>query len=70
MPLMATRLILSLRRAANTPGSIWGSNYPSRMESLKFAHPSVVGTECGEDIALNLISSEGRIDSLRGYDEN
>ena len=67
---MVTRLILSLRRAAKTPDSIWGSNYPSRMESLRFAHPTVVETEFGEDIALNLTSSEGRIDLSRGYDEN
>ena len=55
---MVTRLMLSLREAANAPGSIWGLSNVHQLESLRFAQYTVGGSELGGgDIALGNLPS-------------
>ena len=55
---MVTRLMLSLREAANAPGLIWGLSNVHQLESLRFAQYTVGGSELGGgDIALGNLSS-------------
>ena len=46
MPLMVTRLILSLKKAAKTRGAIWNAR---QVSSIKFARRTIGGTEHGGD---------------------
>ena len=56
---MVTRLMLSLREAANTPGSMWSLSDAYRLESVMFARSTVGGSERGgSDIAMGNLSSE------------
>ncbi|KAF9783419.1 hypothetical protein BJ322DRAFT_1070696 [Thelephora terrestris] len=57
VPLMITRLMLSLKKAANTPGPIWGTN--GQLESVRFARRTFGGTERrNDDIAMRPLTSE------------
>jgi len=59
IPLMVTRLILSLRKAANPQDSIW-SRGTGQVDTVRFARDAVSGTEGGGgDIALGHLSSGG-----------
>ena len=49
MPLMASRLILSLKKTANTPGTVWST---SQVPSIRFARRTISGTERGGDVLL------------------
>lgn len=61
MPLMATRLMLSLKRAARSPDSVWSLNSAAPSETLRFAHHTIGGTDRGDDgIALKHLSSKGK----------
>ena len=52
VPIMITRLMLSLKKAANAQRSVWGSNYSRpTVESVRFAHQTIGGTEWVADIA-------------------
>ena len=57
MPLMITRLIISLKKAVEAPMQMW--NGTSKGESVRFARGTIGGTEyqAGGDIALGDISS-------------
>ena len=69
MPLMVTRLMLSLKKAADAPVSVWGSNYPSwTVETARVAQQTIGGTEWATDIALKDISREGRVCLSNGCD--
>ena len=46
MPLMVTRLILSLKKTAKTPDTIWSAG---RVPSIKFARRTIGDTEHGGD---------------------
>ena len=41
---------------------------PSRMESARFSQHVIGGAECRGDIALNVLSTEGRVSLSNGYD--
>ncbi|KAF9643489.1 hypothetical protein BDM02DRAFT_3264071 [Thelephora ganbajun] len=61
IPLMVTRLILSLKKAANPSysQSLWGSNNTAQVESARFAHHTIGGTERGGgDIVLRHLSTD------------
>ena len=49
MPLMVTRLILSLKKAANSPSTIWSAG---QVSSMMFARRTIGGTEHGGDVPL------------------
>jgi len=56
---MVTRLILSLRKAANPQDSIW-SRGTGQVETVRFARDTISGTGGGGgDIALGHLSSGG-----------
>ena len=58
MPLMISRLMLSLKKAADAQCSIWGSNYSRPIvESVRFAHQTIGGTEWVADIAPSRMES-------------
>ena len=49
--MMITRLMLSLKKAANALGSAWTSNRPGQtVESARFAQQTIGGTEHVDDI--------------------
>ena len=56
MPLMITRLIISLKKAVEAPELVWSGD--SQVESVRFARGMVGGTEHqdGGDISLGNIS--------------
>ena len=55
MPLMITRLIISLKKAVEDPDQMWSA--PSQVESVRFARRTVGGTEYpAGDIPLESIS--------------
>ena len=68
MPIMITRLILSLKKAVNSPNSV--SSGPGRLETVRLARCTVGGTERvrGGDVALRDLSSEGTSDLSRSDD--
>ena len=69
--MMTTRLMVSLRKAADASGSTQSPGSTTDMESIRFARDTIGGTEIGgSDIALRDISLEGRIDSPRSYGQN
>ena len=52
VPLIITRLMLSLKKAASSPELMWSSNFPSsRTESVRFAQHTVGEAGWGGDIA-------------------
>ena len=58
VPIMITRLMLSLKKAANSQYSVWGSNYSRpTVESARFAHQKSGGTEWVADIAPSRMES-------------
>ena len=60
MPLMATRLTLSLKKATSKQSTTWGPNFPSQAaENAKFGNHTVGGMEYGTDIALHPAESVG-----------
>ena len=56
MPLMITRLILSLKKIAKTPDPVWSAD---QVPSIKFARRTIGGTERGGDV-LSRSFVEGR----------
>ena len=71
IPMMTTRLMVSLRKAADASGSTESSGSTTDMESIRFARDTTGGTESGgSDIALRDMSSEGRIGLPRSYGQN
>ena len=56
--LMATRLVLSLKKAGNLPHSPWNLGDTSQLGSIKFAGRMAGGTEYDGDIILIHLSSE------------
>jgi hypothetical protein len=71
MPLMITRLILSLNKAANPQDSIWSFGGTGQEDTVRFARYTIGGTERrGGDIALGHLSSEGRSGLLRSHDQS
>jgi hypothetical protein len=50
MPIMITRLILSLKKATTTPGTMWSAG---QVSSIKFARRTIGGTEGGGDVPLS-----------------
>ena len=57
MPMMITRLIVSLKKVASTQPrvSVWGSSSSAGLGSAVFANPRIGGTECDSgdtDISL------------------
>ena len=56
MPLMITRLIISLKKAIEAPDQMW--SVPSQVESVRFARGMVgeAGHQAGGDIPLESIS--------------
>ena len=69
MPLAVTRLVLSLKKAANSPGSLWSLSGTGQIESARFARRTVGGTERGGNIVLGYLSSEGS-SSFRSDDQS
>ena len=59
IPLMVTRLILSLKKAANYPGSIWDSSV-GQLETAVFAQRTIGGSERGGNVALSDTPLGGR----------
>ena len=57
MPLMVTRLVISLKKAVEAPEQMW--NGISKVENVRFARGTIGGTEyqAGGDVALGNISS-------------
>ena len=49
MPLTVVRLILSLKKTANSPSTIWSAG---QVSSIMFARCTIGGTECGGDVPL------------------
>ena len=49
MPLMITRLILSLKKTAKSPCTIWSAG---QVPSIGFARRTINGTERGGDVPL------------------
>ena len=47
MPFMVTRLILSLKKAANSPSTIWSAG---QVSGMMFAQRTIGGTEHGGDV--------------------
>ena len=47
MPLMGTRLILSLKKTAKTPETVWSAG---RVPSIRFARRAIGDTEHGGDV--------------------
>jgi len=59
VPLMVTRLMLSLRRVANSPGSVWSLGNTVQPDSIRFANNTIGGTgRVGDNIHLKQFSSE------------
>ena len=67
MPLAVTRLVLSLKKAADAPGSLWSLSGTGQIESVRFARRTVEGTERGGNISLGHLSSEGGSSPRSGY---
>ena len=66
---MITRLILSLKKAANSPSMVWSSGGTGQVDSVRFARRTAGGAERGSgDIVLRHLSSEGS-DSLQSHDQ-
>jgi len=61
MPLLITRMILSLKKAANSPDSVWSSGGAAQPRStVVFSHHTIGGSERGGDnIALGHLPPEG-----------
>jgi hypothetical protein len=57
MPLMVTRLILSLKKAAKTPDTIWSAG---QVPSMNFARRTIGGTDRGGDVPLRSFVGGGR----------
>ena len=72
MPSMITRLILSLKKAATSPDSVWSSGGPDQITTAIFAQRAVSGTERvrGDDVALRNLPSEGTSGLSRSDDQN
>ena len=67
--MMITRLMLSLKKAANASRSVWVSNHSSRtVETIRFAQQTIGGAEYGGDIALKDISPGVRVGWSDGFD--
>ena len=57
MPIMVTRLMLSLKKAANSP--VWSFGDTGRLESIRFARNTIGGTNvAGGNISLGRVSSK------------
>ncbi|KAF9643927.1 hypothetical protein BDM02DRAFT_3191081 [Thelephora ganbajun] len=70
IPLMVTRLILSLRKAATSPQSLWSSSDIAQMESVGFADHTIGGTgRRDRGILLRHLSFE-RSSSARSCDQD
>ena len=70
MPVMVTRLIISLKKAVEAPEQMW--NGTSHVESVVFARGTIGGTEyqAGGDVALgNISSGSGGGGSLRSSNQ-
>ena len=68
VPLMITRLILSLKKVANPQDSIWSLSGAGQRETIRFARYTISGAEGGGgDIALGRPSVNVRITYSRGY---
>ena len=71
MPMMTTRLWVSLKKAANPPDSMPGSGDAANLGSLRFACPTIEMTEDGSnDIPLEDISPEGMTGPSRSYGQS
>ena len=71
VPLMITRLILSLKKAANPQASIWSLSGTGQLETARFASHTIGGTEGeGGDIVLGHLSSERRSGLSRNHDQS
>ena len=57
MPLMVARLILSLKKAANSPSTIWSAG---QVSSIMFARRTIGGTEYDSDVPLRLFVGRRR----------
>ena len=71
MPSMITRLVLSLKKAAISPDSVWSGAGTSRTGTAMFFQGTVGGTERtnGGDVALSNLSSEGASGLSRNDDQ-
>ena len=58
MPLAVQRLMLSLKKAADSPGSQWSLSGTGQIESIRFACRKAGGTERNENITPGHVSSE------------
>jgi hypothetical protein len=59
VPLMVTRLMLSLKKAANAPTSVWSLADAPQPGSVRFAHHTIGGTERPEgDISMRNLSMQ------------
>jgi len=69
---MITRLILSLKKAATSPDSVWSNGGPSQIATAIFAQRVFSGTERvrGDDVALRNLPSEGTSGLSRSGDQN
>ena len=71
MPLMVTRLIISLKKAVEAPKQMWNGT-ESKVGSFRFARGTIGGTEyqLGGDVALgNISSGSGGGGSSRSSDQ-
>jgi len=60
VPIMVTRLIVSLKRAATTTDTAWSFDDGIRREGIRFASQTICGTGRGEgSIAMKYITSKG-----------
>lgn len=49
LPIMVTRLMLSLKRVANSPGSMWSFHNTVQPDTIRFAGHTMSGTEFSDD---------------------
>ena len=62
---MITRMILSLKKAGNSPGSGWGTGGRDQLESIRFARRTIGGSERGGgDIPLRNFTPGGGLSPL------
>jgi len=71
MPSMIARLVLSLKKVAISPDSVWSGAGSSRAGTAIFFQRTVSGTERAnnDDVALSNLSSEGASGLSRNDDK-
>ena len=62
MPLMVSRLILSLKKTANSSSTVWSAG---QVSSIKFARHTIGGTERRDDVPLrSFVGERGSVSEL------